>query len=106
GLRRVLPRPAVLGAHDSHRRTTHPGRLQHHEPGQARERARHGPLTCHSSASPLVFRSSELFVERERSIKMATRIDALRVSPRAFQAMMGLQNYVNTTLEPSLLELV
>ena len=37
---------------------------------------------------------------------MATRIDALRVSPRAFQAMMGLQNYVNTTLEPSLLELV
>ena len=37
---------------------------------------------------------------------MKSRIDALRVSPRAVQAMMGLQNYVNTTVEHGLLELV
>jgi AhpD family alkylhydroperoxidase len=38
---------------------------------------------------------------------MKSRIDAFRVSPRALQAMMGLQNYVNDSgLEHSLLELV
>lgn len=38
---------------------------------------------------------------------MKSRIDILRVSPKAFQAMMGLQTYVNTAgLEHSLLELV
>jgi AhpD family alkylhydroperoxidase len=38
---------------------------------------------------------------------MKPRINYLRVSPRALQAMMGLQNYVNDSgLEHSLLELV
>ena len=38
---------------------------------------------------------------------MKSRINAARVSPRALQAMMGLQNYVNESgLEHSLLELV
>ena len=38
---------------------------------------------------------------------MKTRIDLTRVSPRAVQAMSGLQNYVNNSgLERSLLELV
>ena len=38
---------------------------------------------------------------------MKSRIDFTRVSPRAMQAMMGLQNYVNNSgLEHSLLELV
>ena len=38
---------------------------------------------------------------------MKTRIDFTRVSPRAVQAMFGLQNYVNNSgLERSLLELV
>ena len=38
---------------------------------------------------------------------MKPRINFLRVSPRAMQAMMGLQNYVNESgLEHSLLELV
>jgi AhpD family alkylhydroperoxidase len=38
---------------------------------------------------------------------MKSRIDFLRVSPRAVQAMLGLQNYVNESgLEHSLLELV
>ena len=38
---------------------------------------------------------------------MNSRINYLRVSPRAMQAMMGLQNYVNESgLEHSLLELV
>ena len=38
---------------------------------------------------------------------MKPRIDFLRVSPRAVQAMLGLQNYVNNSgLEHSLLELV
>jgi AhpD family alkylhydroperoxidase len=38
---------------------------------------------------------------------MKTRLDFTRVSPRALQAMMGLQNYVNNSgLEHKLLELV
>ncbi len=38
---------------------------------------------------------------------MDSRIDFLHVSPRAVQAMMGLQSYVNASgLEPSLLELL
>jgi len=38
---------------------------------------------------------------------MKSRINVLRVSPRALQAMMGLQTYVNESgLEHSLLELV
>jgi AhpD family alkylhydroperoxidase len=38
---------------------------------------------------------------------MKPRIDILRVSPRAVQAMLGLQNYVNaSSIEASLLELV
>jgi len=38
---------------------------------------------------------------------MKTRIDFAKVSPRALQAMLGLQNYVNGSgLEYSLLELV
>ena len=38
---------------------------------------------------------------------MKSRINFLRVSPRAMQAMMGLQTYVNGSgLEHSLLELV
>lgn len=38
---------------------------------------------------------------------MKTRIDLLKVSPRALQSMMGLQTYVNTSgIEHSLLELV
>ena len=38
---------------------------------------------------------------------MNSRIDVMKVSPRAVQAVLGLQNYVNATgLEPSLLDLV
>src|SRR5690242_21022156 len=38
---------------------------------------------------------------------MKSRIDVMKVSPRAVQAVLGLQNYVNgTSVEPSLLELV
>ena len=38
---------------------------------------------------------------------MNSRIDVMKVSPRAVQVVFGLQNYVNATgLEPSLLELV
>ncbi len=38
---------------------------------------------------------------------MKSRIDVMKVSPRAVQVVLGLQKYVNeTSLEPSLLELV
>jgi AhpD family alkylhydroperoxidase len=37
---------------------------------------------------------------------MKSRIAILKVAPRAVQAMMGLQNYVNSTVEHQLLHLV
>jgi AhpD family alkylhydroperoxidase len=38
---------------------------------------------------------------------MKSRIDVMKISPKAMQAVLGMQNYVNASgLEPSLLELV